>query len=157
MKVLDLRCSHDHRFEGWFASDEDYRSQDERGLIGCPLCADTEISRLPSAPRLNVSKARELTAQPVPTTPAGGNEGASQVQLAHGMQQQWMRAVRHMMATTEDVGPRFPEEARRIHHGEVEARGIRGQASREEAAALRDEGIEVVAVALPDALKETLQ
>jgi hypothetical protein len=59
------------------------------------------------------------------------------------MQTQWMRAVRHLMANTEDVGERFPEEARRIHYGEIEERGIRGQASSEAADALREEGIEV--------------
>ena len=51
MKVLNLRCSHDHRFEGWFASDEDFSSQTERGLMACPICGDQAITRLPSAPR----------------------------------------------------------------------------------------------------------
>ncbi len=61
------------------------------------------------------------------------------------------------MSTTEDVGERFPEEARRIHYGEVEERGIRGRATREDADALREEGIEVMALPLPDAVKEPLQ
>ncbi|HEY9223767.1 MAG TPA: DUF1178 family protein, partial [Variovorax sp.] len=58
MKVLNLRCGHEHRFEGWFASDDDFVSQCERWLVACPLCADTAIVRLPSAPRLNVATAR---------------------------------------------------------------------------------------------------
>ncbi len=58
MKVLDLRCAQDHRFEGWFASDEDEASQRERGLLACPLCGDDDVQRLPSAPRLNLSAAR---------------------------------------------------------------------------------------------------
>jgi len=73
------------------------------------------------------------------------------------MQTQWMRAVRHMMANTEDVGERFPEEARRIHYGEIEDRGIRGQASREAADALREEGIEVFSLPVPPALKGPIQ
>jgi hypothetical protein len=68
-----------------------------------------------------------------------------------------MRAVRHLMANTEDVGERFPEEARRIHYGEIEERGIRGQASREAADALREEGIEVFSLPVPPALKGPIQ
>jgi hypothetical protein len=73
------------------------------------------------------------------------------------MQSAWMRALRHMMKNTEDVGERFPEEARRIHYGEVAERGIRGRASREDADALREEGIEVMAVPVPAALKGPVQ
>ena len=147
MKVLNLRCTHDHRFEGWFGSDDDFQSQDERGLVECPLCGDHTITRLPSAPRLNVSNLREAT----PVQP--GTEAQTHLQL----QSHWMRAVRHMMANTEDVGERFPEEARRIHYGEVEERGIRGRATRADADALREEGIEVVAVPVPEALKGPIQ
>ena len=147
MKVLNLRCSNDHRFEGWFASDDDFQSQGERGLVTCPMCNDTSILRLPSAPRLNVSKQREVVAAESPTP----------VPMQAQMQAHWLRAVRHMMKNTEDVGDRFPEEARRIHYGESEERGIRGRASPEDANALREEGIEVVAVALPEPLKGPLQ
>ena len=73
------------------------------------------------------------------------------------MQAHWLRAVRHMMKNTEDVGDRFPEEARRIHYGESEERGIRGRASPADADALREEGIDVVAVPLPEPLKGPLQ
>ena len=148
MKVLDLRCTFGHRFEGWFASDGDFESQGERGLVACPLCDDKTISRLPSAPRLNVSTARGDGAG----TPPPANEIA-----AARMQGRWLRAVRDMMARTEDVGERFPEEARRIHYGEAKERGIRGKASREDADALRDEGIEVVAMPVPEPLKDPLQ
>ena len=146
MKVLNLRCPNDHRFEGWFASSDDFESQQGRGLVGCPVCGDTEVSRLPSAPRLNVSGARE-------EVPASPPQDATEAQL----QGAWLRAMRHMVENTEDVGERFPEEARRIHYGEVEERGIRGRASREDADALREEGIEVMAVPVPPALKGTLQ
>ena len=146
MKVLNLRCAQEHRFEGWFASDEDFHSQVERGLLACPLCNDTAIVRLPSAPRLNVAKLREEPA--APPTEEGGRTRA---------QAKWLRAVREMIDGTEDVGERFPEEARRIHYGEAEQRGIRGRATPQDADALREEGIEVVSVALPEALKGTVQ
>jgi hypothetical protein len=147
MKVLNLRCARDHRFEGWFASDDDFLSQGERGLVACPLCDDKAIVRLPSAPRLNVSTRRGDASKPPP---------AAEIAMARA-QGRWLRAVRDMLDNTEDVGDRFPEEARRIHYGETEGRGIRGRASAEDADALRDEGIEVVAVVVPEPLKGPLQ
>jgi hypothetical protein len=154
MKVLNLRCAHAHHFEGWFASEDDFQSQFERGLVECPLCADKAITKLPTAPRLNVSGAREpssVTAEPAaaPTlTPTAE---------AVTTQSMWLRAVQHVMATTDDVGERFAEEARRIHYGEVEERAIRGQATREDALALQEEGIEVMSLPVPAAIKGTVQ
>ena len=145
MKVLNLRCGQDHLFEGWFASDEAFRDQLERKIVACPSCGDTGVSRLPSAPRLNVARHGDAPAE---------SQAASTMMT---MQSQWLRAVRHVIASTEDVGERFPEEARRIHYGEVEERGIRGRASREDAEALREEGIEVVSLPVPDALKGPIQ
>jgi hypothetical protein len=148
MKVLNLRCANGHGFEGWFASDDDYMDQNGRGLIECPLCADRVVSRLPTAPRLNLSGARELEpkpeAKPVAPQPAD-------------LQGAWLAAARQLVARTEDVGPRFAEEARRIHYGEVPHRGIRGQATPAEREALQDEGIETMAFPLPRALDGPLQ
>jgi hypothetical protein len=146
MKVLNLRCANGHGFEGWFASDEEFMAQNGGGMIECPLCADRIISRMPSAPRLNLSGQREPTTAAVPA-PAP----------AQPLQTQWVAAVRRMLDNTDDVGERFPEEARRIHYGEVEARGIRGQASAEERQALLDEGIEIMSVPIPAALKGPVQ
>ena len=70
MKVLNLRCANGHGFEGWFASDDDYMDQNGRGLVECPLCADRVIARMPSAPRLNLSGAREPAAAPAPAAAA---------------------------------------------------------------------------------------
>ena len=146
MKVLNLRCALDHRFEGWFGSDDDFRSQGERGLVACPLCDDKTISRLPSAPRLNMSRQRDEHVPPP----------AAEIAQARA-QGQWLRAVREMIRTTEDVGDRFPEEARRIHYGETQERSIRGRATPADAHALREEGIEVVSVAVPEPLKGSMQ
>lgn len=149
MKVLSLRCSHDHRFEGWFASEGDYASQTDRGLLQCPVCDDTAISRLPSAPRFSIAGARSQDAPPQ-AVPAG-------VPAEQRLQADWMQQMRRLIAETDDVGERFAVEARRIHYGDAEERAIRGRATREEAVALRDEGIEVMALPVPAALKEPLQ
>lgn len=159
MKVLNLCCDQDHGFEGWFASEADFQDQVARGVVQCPLCSSPSIHRLPSAPRLNLSGAREAPAKPADqaasssaSTPgAGGPARADAVQAA--MHAAWMQVVSQVLQNTEDVGERFPEEARRIHYGESKARGIRGQASEAERAELADEGIEVVALPLPAALK----
>ena len=144
MKVLNLHCANQHRFEGWFSSDADYASQGEQRLIACPLCGDTSIERLPSAPRLNLSGAtRQGTVPDVSSTDS--------------VQAQWLRVVNELFKRTEDVGERFAEEARRIHYGEVAERGIRGRASHVEAEALVDEGINVTSLPVPAALTGTVQ
>ena len=147
MKVIDLRCQSGHRFEGWFASDDDFLEQNGRSLIECPLCADKVIVRLPSAPRLNLSGAREATPPEAPAAPDATTE----------LQTRWVQMVRQVLKNTEDVGEKFADEARRIHYGETPQRGIRGQASADEREALRDEGIEVMPLPIPAGLKDTLQ
>ena len=145
MKVLDLRCAAGHGFEGWFASEDDYGSQRERGLLDCPVCGNAEVLRLPSAPRLNLSGAREPA--PVPASaPASAAAPATAVDVAphgDGAVRRFVEAVAEILNGIEDVGTRFAEEARRIHYGESEAKGIRGQATAQEREALADEGIEV--------------
>ena len=146
MKVFNLRCGQHHAYEGWFASEEDFVSQQERGMVACPLCGDSESMRMPNATRLKVSHHAAPAEQP-------SRSGTTEMT----MQSQWLRAMRQVLNSTEDVGERFPEEARRIHYGEVEERGIRGKASREDADALRDEGIEIVALPVPEAIKGPVQ
>lgn len=145
MKVLNLQCSHGHDFEGWFASEDDFQGQLGRGLVGCPMCGDTSVTKMLSAPRLNLGAAEPKPRQEVTNAPT------------RSLQAEWMKMVRHVLANTEDVGPRFAEEARRIHYGETEERGIRGQASAQETEALLDEGISVMPLPIPEALKEPLQ
>ncbi|BEP60972.1 DUF1178 family protein [Variovorax sp. V213] len=155
MKVLDLRCSHGHGFEGWFASNEAFETQLSAGLVECPVCADTRIVKLLSAPRLNLGNAKE----PAGAAAAPGPASAAKAQLPAEMspEARWMRAVREVLAKTEDVGERFADEARKMHYGEAEERGIRGQATREQTEALLEEGIPVMPLPIPAALKETLQ
>lgn len=175
MKVLNLQCSHQHSFEGWFASEDDFQSQLARGLVECPLCADSSIQKLPSAPRLNFGghQARDTASttqsQTTPTASTAisplKNAVARNAQVEMGRpdginpaaQAEFLKVLRHVVAHSEDVGQRFADEARRMHYGEVEARSIRGQASAREAVELLEEGIDVMPLPLPAALKETLQ
>ena len=149
MKVLDLQCSQQHSFEGWFGSEADFQDQLGRGLVECPLCGDIAVSKMLSAPRLNLGVAKE------PAQPAPQQEVVAAPDKT--MQAAWMKMVRHVMANTEDVGARFPEEARRMHYGETGERGIRGQASPDETQALLEEGIGVLPMPIPKAFKEPLQ
>lgn len=162
MKVLDLQCSHGHVFEGWFASEDDYQSQHARGLVACPLCADTDVSKKLSAPRLNLGASRaeaQATEVQAPATSAPPPAVPALIDAAHSseLQAALLHMVRQVVAHTEDVGQHFADEARKIHHGDAEPRSIRGQASAEETQELLDEGIDVMPLPLPDLLKETLQ
>ena len=162
MKVLDLQCRHGHAFEGWFASQGDYESQRERGLLTCPVCNDAEVSKQLSAPRLNLGRRAEPAA-PVADAPkaalaASAAPTAQPVPaLPQELQAAMLQMVRHVMANTEDVGTQFAEEARKIHYGEADHRNIRGQASREETEALLEEGIDILPLPVPAGLKEPLQ
>ena len=149
MKVLNLQCAHGHGFEGWFGSEDDFQGQLSRGLVECPMCGDTAIAKMLSAPRLNLGAGREATPGAKQEVMSGATEQA--------LQKAWLRMVREVMANTEDVGDRFAEEARRIHYGETGERHIRGQASREETEALLEEGISVLPLPLPKAVKGPVQ
>jgi hypothetical protein len=170
MKVLNLQCARQHAFEGWFASEAEFQGQLDRGLLECPMCANTAIQKLPSAPRLNLG-GREIdgsTANQV----MKGDEGihpdvsepgrALEVATSHQIhvttgQAAFLKALRELVANTEDVGSRFAEQARGMHYGDIEPRRIRGQTSAEQAIELLEEGIDVMPLPIPDALKETLQ
>lgn len=158
MKVLNLQCAHQHEFEGWFGSEDDYTSQLARGLVSCPMCGDVHIEKKLSAPRLNLRAGRQeadAAAAPAANQVAMSNHGANPDIAA--MQARIMQALREVMANTEDVGERFADEARAMHHGEAEHRQIRGQASPQEALELMEEGIEVIALPSIPGVKETLQ
>ena len=148
MKVLNLQCGASHSFEGWFGSEDDFQDQLGRGLVECPMCGDTQVHKLPSAPRLNLGATE-------PAKPAAKQEVAAPGPAA--LQAAYLQMVRQVLANTEDVGERFAEEARRMHYGEAQERGIRGQASREETEALLEEGIGVLPLPIPKALKGPVQ
>ncbi|WP_291010455.1 DUF1178 family protein [Hydrogenophaga sp.] len=158
MKVLNLQCSHEHTFEGWFASEDDYTGQLARGLVSCPLCGDGSIRKLLSAPRLNLRGGRDAEA-PSDRASAAGSGSVELGMPAPGssLQASLLQAMRAVMANTEDVGERFADQARAMHHGEIDQRAIRGRTSAEVALELIEEGIEVMPLPTLPALKETLQ
>lgn len=175
MKVLDLQCSRQHLFEGWFSSEDDYQSQLARGLVECPMCADKGIQKMPSAPRLNLGgheaagaathhSSQQLAAPANASALAsqqngavGGSNAAAgrQADASVAEHMAFFKTLRQMVANTEDVGDRFADEARAMHYGDLEARSIRGQTTPREAIELLQEGIDVLP--LPALLKETLQ
>jgi hypothetical protein len=135
--VLNLLCDHGHHFEGWFASGEAFRDQSQRHLVHCPQCQTSGVSQLPSAPHVK----RAATAVAVPEKPAMPVLAPAMAQLH--------QALVSMARKAEDVGERFPEEARRIHYDEAPARSIRGVATADETRELLEEGIAVLPVPVP--------
>ncbi len=140
MIVFDLGCENSHRFEGWFASNEDFERQIGRNLVTCPLCGNANVSRLPHASHIRTGGKERV---------ARAESAAGQQQYSNAGSEVLTKLVEHIMDNTEDVGPAFPEEARKIHYRESAERRIRGTASRDEVDALRDEGIDVIALPIP--------
>jgi len=129
--VLDLSCDQGHRFEAWFASSDAFEDQLARGLVSCPHCGTHQVRRLPSAPYVQTSShARPPVAEPDPQAIAA----------------KLIEALRAAARQSEDVGERFVEEARRIHHGDAEERAIRGQAKPSDMIELLEEGIPILPV-----------
>jgi hypothetical protein len=129
MILFKLRCAAEHEFEAWFRDGAAYERQAARGEIACPDCGNSAIAKAPMAPRV----ARQENAQKAPPSPAQ-------------LRQMLQTLRRHVETSCENVGDRFAEEARAIHRGEADARGIYGDATKEEAQALADEGIEVAQI-----------
>jgi len=143
MIIFELACRADHRFEGWFASAEAYQAEESGGRLECPVCGSHEVVKIPHA-KISV---RDVVA------PSGNDVVSSAATAATPTPQERFQAVaalvQRVIAETEDVGPAFPEEARRIHYDEAPSRAIRGVASIEETRELLDEGIGVLPLPLP--------
>ena len=107
MKVLNLQCAHQHGFEGWFASEDDFTGQLARGLVSCPLCGDAQIQKMLSAPRLNLRAGREDKGVAVPSDAAGSVELGRSVP-GSPLQAQLLKAMRQVLAQTEDVVNALP-------------------------------------------------
>jgi hypothetical protein len=140
-----LRCTKDHEFEAWFRSSADYDRQAADNGVPCPICGDHRIVKAPMAPSIGRAGKDKSAQAPTPTaSPAGSEE---KVQLAADPRQQAliqaMRELRKKIVEGADyVGDKFAEEARKIHYQETEPRGIYGEATREEAEKLAEEGVE---------------
>ena len=127
MIVFDLQCAHGHAFEGWFDSGDAFERQLASDLVRCPVCDVPSVTRVPSA-RVSVSRG-DAAAPSVPETVAG-------------LPPEVLKKLREAVRNTENVGRRFPEEARKIHYEEVPHRPIRGVATPDEAKELADEGVD---------------
>lgn len=148
MIVFDLLCGDGHRFEGWFGSAVDFSEQKQNRLLSCPVCGAGNVERVPSAARLNLGalEPAQVKSEPAPTRAGPLTDGKDPFAIA---QMLYSQMLDELISNTEDVGKRFPEEARRIHYQEAPARGIRGQATEAEHEALLEEGIEVARLPVP--------
>src|SRR5215471_10883495 len=113
MIVFDLTCGHGHRFEGWFASADDFERQSKAVMVRCPVCDDASVVRLPSA-KVHVGRATV-------DAPRANPEPEAESAMA-GIPDELVRKLRDIVRNTENVGNRFPEEARKIHYEEVPSR-----------------------------------
>lgn len=150
MILYRLRCAKGHEFESWFKDSKTYKRQEKKSLIGCAVCGDSKVERAPMAPRLGKGGKNvevEMPAAAAPAAPAAPSPEQQQMAaLARHMPKELREALLKVRAEVEKncehVGNKFAEEARKIHYGESDKRGIYGETSEEEAAALAEEGIE---------------
>lgn len=146
MIVFDLICGQNHVFEAWFGSSKDYENQKASGLIECPMCFDDDVRKAVMAP--SVGRKGNQAQDVLPAAPGHQMATGSMKDMVAIM----TKLQRHVESNFENVGQEFPEEARKIHYGETEERGIYGEASPEETKALLDEGVDVFP--MPKAPKE---
>jgi hypothetical protein len=147
-----LICDKQHEFESWFANSAAYDKQTKRGLVTCPLCGSAKVEKAIMAPRLARTdteaaaiRAREPAeaAAESPSLPAPAEK--TPVAMISPQEQELRKKLKelrdHLTRNSDNVGPKFPEEARKMHYGEIEHRSIYGEASPDEAEALAEEGI----------------
>jgi hypothetical protein len=146
-----LRCERDHTFESWFQDSSAFDAQVKRKLVSCPACGSVKVEKAIMAPRIASKKGRER-AEPVPAAPAPAETpetpaATTPTPLLMAQERELRAKLRelrdHIVKNADNVGERFPNEARKMHYGDIEHRPIYGEASPEEARALVDEGIEV--------------
>ncbi len=143
MILYQLRCAKGHEFDSWFRNSETYDRQEKRGLLSCPSCGSAKVEKAIMAPRIGKGAAKRHRAAPAPeATAPEPPTTAVKPELPAAMQAMLSEVRRQVEANCDYVGPQFAEEARKIHYGERDKRGIYGETSDSEAEALRDEGIE---------------
>jgi len=149
-----LRCERDHTFESWFQSSSAYETQVKRKLVSCPACGSGKVEKAIMAPRIVGKKGREGAA-PTPPAPTPDAPAPASTPLMMAQERELRAKLKelrdHIVKNADNVGEQFPNEARKMHYGEIEHRPIYGEASPEEARALIDEGVEVSPLpVLPD-------
>jgi hypothetical protein len=144
-----LACAKGHSFESWFPNSAAYDKQAKRGLVTCPVCGDSKVEKAIMAPKLSGTKKRGKASLPVAVPDATATNPAPTAPVAmmspqeHALRQKLKELREHLTQNADYVGPRFPEEARKMHYGETDPRSIYGEASLEDAKELHDEGIEL--------------
>jgi hypothetical protein len=153
----NLRCERGHGFESWFQSSAAYESQEKRKLVNCPVCGSAKVERAIMAPQIVSKKSRYSAPAPAPAPVAATDAAATPASTPLLMAQE--RELRakikelrdHIVKNADNVGERFPNEARKMHYGDIEHRPIYGEASPDEARSLIEEGVEVSPLpVLPD-------
>lgn len=145
MIKYDLRCEQGHAFESWFQSSTAYDSQRKRKLISCPSCGSMKIEKAIMAPRLAGTKKRGRVEAPSEAASVEAPTPSSLVMTQELELRAKLKELRdHVMKNADNVGERFPNEARKMHYGDIEHRPIYGEASADEAKSLIEEGIEVM-------------
>jgi len=145
MIVFELTCAARHRFEGWFNSGDDFDRQSGRGLVSCPTCGTSKVTKVPTAKIKRGETQEPQAAAPVPARQAA----AAGQPVAMPTPEQMAAFIDHVLQNSENVGKKFADEARKIHREEAPARPIRGQATKEEAESLWEEGIPVLPLPIP--------
>ena len=136
MIAYDLQCVNGHSFEGWFEDERSYLDQKKKGLVACPMCEDTSVSRIPSAFAIKSS-------------PSGNRPKTSTDQLALVGNQ----VAEYVKNNFDNVGADFAKEALKMHFGVAEPRNIRGTSTRDEEKTLKEEGVEFFKIPLPSSSK----
>ena len=144
-----LQCDANHTFEAWFGSSASYDKQAKRGLVACPKCGSTKVEKCIMAPNVGVKGNKKAAAASMRAVNADAAEQAPSYKEVQALMRRMREEVEQK---AEYVGPRFAEEARKIHYEEAEARGIYGEATRDEVAALLDDGVDFLP--LPDLPEE---
>ncbi|WFU16660.1 DUF1178 family protein [Bradyrhizobium sp. CB3481] len=140
----NLRCEKGHAFESWFQSSAAYEGQEKRKLVSCPSCGSVKVERAIMAPQIVTKKGREQAAPAPAPAEAAGPESTPLLMAQERELRAKLKELRdHIVKNADNVGERFPNEARKMHYGDIEHRPIYGEASAEEARALIDEGVEV--------------
>jgi len=144
MIKYDLRCEQDHAFESWFQSSSAYDSQRKRKLIACPSCGSSRIEKAIMAPRLAGTRKRGRVETQSETASVEAPTPSLVMTQELELRAKLKELRDHVVKNADNVGERFPNEARKMHYGDIEHRPIYGEASADEAKSLIDEGIEVM-------------
>lgn len=148
MIVFDLKCRRDHVFEAWFPDSASFAEQVDSGKVLCPVCGSRKVTKALMAPKVHKGREAEPAPRrdPRPESPQGNTRAVADSENAGELRRMLKELREHVESSFDYVGGEFAEEARRIHYGESDSRGIYGETSDDEAKALEDEGIEVARV-----------